>query len=141
MRQLTNHYYHLHRFHQEVDRLFDDAFRGFGLGDGLKTNLWPAAEQSLFKPRLDLGATEDAYSVSVEIPGVEEKDIRVACIDEDSSAPFGTMFLHAKQDEKQIAEKTMDILLREIEGKLVEEEDVLITGLLFRERRRSSKKQ
>jgi HSP20 family protein len=67
----------LHRFHQEVDRLFEDAFRGFGLGDGVQGGLWPAAEQGVFKPRLDLGATEDAYSISVEVPGVEAKDVHV----------------------------------------------------------------
>lgn len=63
----------LHRFHQEIDRLFENAFQGFGL----ETSLWPATEQGVFKPRLDLGATEDAYAISVEVPGVEAGDLHV----------------------------------------------------------------
>lgn len=68
----------LHRFHQEVDRLFEDVFREFGRGDLLRSGLLSAAsEQGFFKPRLDLGATEDAYAVSVEVPGVTAKDVTV----------------------------------------------------------------
>jgi HSP20 family protein len=67
----------LGKFHREIDRLFEDAFPGFGLGSGFKGSVWPEMEQGMFKPRLDLGAAEDAYSISVEIPGVDEKDIRV----------------------------------------------------------------
>ncbi len=67
----------LHRFHQEVDRLFEDAFRGFGLQDSVQKSLRPAAGQGLFKPRLYLGATGDVYSISVEVPGVEAKDVHV----------------------------------------------------------------
>ncbi len=67
----------LHRFYLEVDRLFEDMFRGFGRGEGLRGSLPAALEQGFLKPRLDQGATEKAYSVSVEVPGVAPNDIRV----------------------------------------------------------------
>jgi HSP20 family protein len=31
----------------------------------------------LLRPTLDLGATDNAYTVSVEVPGVDEKDVKV----------------------------------------------------------------
>jgi GntR family transcriptional regulator of arabinose operon len=69
---------------------------------------------------------------AMEMTGITpEKDIRVACIDEDYISPFGTYFMHIRQDEKKIAEKSMEVLLQEIEGMMVEEDDFLITGLFF----------
>jgi HSP20 family protein len=67
----------LKRFHQEIDRMFEDAFKGFGIGTMFGGNQWPETEQGMFKPRLDLGATQDTYTITVEIPGVDEKDLRV----------------------------------------------------------------
>jgi HSP20 family protein len=68
----------LHALHREVDRLFADMFQGFGMPSGFgRKDLWTPLEDSLLKPHLDLSAEEDAYTVSVEIPGVDEKDVRI----------------------------------------------------------------
>lgn len=65
-------------FHREFDRIFDQAFRGFGLSqpwlDGV---LWPRMADGMLKPTLDLSATDKEYTISVEIPGVDEKDVKL----------------------------------------------------------------
>jgi len=58
---------------REIDRLFDEAFRGFGMpmtttGFGGFATDWPAVE---------FAETEDEYRLTVEIPGVSEKDVEV----------------------------------------------------------------
>jgi HSP20 family protein len=66
------------QFHHEVDRLFDKAFGNFGLSpfrfnQSMRTRL----NDGLLKPTLDLGATDREYTIAVEIPGVDEKDVKV----------------------------------------------------------------
>ena len=71
------------QFHREVDRLFDDAFRGFG-------GRWPsltlpsvASEwRDLLRPSLDIHETDQQYRVTLEVPGVEEKDIQLTLDDD-----------------------------------------------------------
>jgi HSP20 family protein len=66
------------RFQQEIDRLFEHAFRGVDLMPlGFNRPLWPRMNDGLLRPTLDLGATDNAYTVSVEVPGVDEKDVKV----------------------------------------------------------------
>ena len=68
----------LARFHQEIDRLFDQAFRGFDPPPlGFRHPLRPRMSDGTLKPTLDLGATDKTYTVSVEVPGVDEKDVKV----------------------------------------------------------------
>ncbi|MDY6856031.1 MAG: Hsp20/alpha crystallin family protein [Thermodesulfobacteriota bacterium] len=68
----------MHQFHQEIDRIFDQAFRGFGLPQfGLDRPVLPRLNDSMLKPTLDLGATGKEYTITVEIPGVDEKDVRL----------------------------------------------------------------
>lgn len=73
----------LQNFHREFDRIFDQAFRGFGLAqpwlDGV---LWPRMADGMLKPTLDLSATDKEYTISVEIPGVDEKDVRLEIANE-----------------------------------------------------------
>jgi HSP20 family protein len=68
----------LQNFHREIDRFFDQAFRGFGLSqpwlDGV---LWPRMADGMLKPTLDLSATDKEYTIAVEIPGVDEKDVKL----------------------------------------------------------------
>jgi HSP20 family protein len=73
----------LQQFHHEIDRLFDQAFRGFGLSPfGFDQPLFPRLADGILKPTLDLGATDKEYTITVEIPGVDEKDIKLEIIND-----------------------------------------------------------
>jgi HSP20 family protein len=61
---------------QEVDRLFDEAFRGFGFGAPL-TRLGLGAGW----PNVELTETDKEIRATFEVPGVDEKDIEVLLAD------------------------------------------------------------
>lgn len=66
------------RFHRDVDRLFDDMFRDFSL-PSLRLrpgNLFGNAN-ALLQPNMDIASTDKEYTVTVEIPGVDENDIKL----------------------------------------------------------------
>ncbi len=65
------------QLHREVDRLFENAFRGFGLGPLRSDFFSPLTGEGLLKPRVDIGAADKEYSITVEVPGVSEKDVKV----------------------------------------------------------------
>jgi HSP20 family protein len=66
----------MQQFHSEIDRIFENTFRGFFPHWEPFRGLSESAEvQSLLKPNLDVGGTETEYTVSIELPGVSEKDI------------------------------------------------------------------
>jgi HSP20 family protein len=54
---------------QEINRVFDDFFSGFQ---------WPmlvGGGKNVFEPSLDLTETEKELKITVELPGMDEKDI------------------------------------------------------------------
>ena len=55
--------------HREVNRLFDEAFRGFG-----SPQLWGGSSSW---PTMDVEETDKEYRVSAELPGMEERDVEV----------------------------------------------------------------
>ncbi|OMI13118.1 heat-shock protein [Bradyrhizobium brasilense] len=57
-----------------MNRLFDDAFRGFGSFGRVNT---PLMEGQFNWPRLELNETDKEVTVSAELPGLNEKDVRV----------------------------------------------------------------
>jgi HSP20 family protein len=61
-------------FHREMNRLFDDVFRGFGSFGRLAT---PVMEGQFGWPRIELDETDKAVTVSAELPGMSEKDLQV----------------------------------------------------------------
>jgi HSP20 family protein len=64
--------------HRDIDRLFDHFFRGFGdMGRGNLGSFPAFGEGGLLKPKVDLSATEREYLLTIEIPGVSEKDVSV----------------------------------------------------------------
>jgi HSP20 family protein len=63
--------------HREMNRLFDDVFRGFG-GFGNSGRLGsPLMEGQFSWPRIELGETDQTVTVSAELPGMNEKDVQV----------------------------------------------------------------
>jgi HSP20 family protein len=60
-------------FQEQMNRMFDDFFQGWGLQPfGTAREGWDA-----FSPRVDITETDKEVEVSVELPGLEEKDIDV----------------------------------------------------------------
>jgi HSP20 family protein len=57
--------------HRELDRLLDEIWSGFGSAAA-------ASEVGEFSPRVDISETDDAYRVTAELPGLEEKDFDVS---------------------------------------------------------------
>jgi HSP20 family protein len=71
------------QLHREVDRLFDEVFRGFGLGFPANYSAgarlaWAVA----LRPAVDIQETERQYRISVELPGVEQKDVEMNVADD-----------------------------------------------------------
>lgn len=66
-------------FQREMNRLFDDFFRGFGLGPALNWN--ESAVDTVFSPSVDVSETGSEVKVSAELPGMEEKDVTVELSD------------------------------------------------------------
>lgn len=64
------------QLHREIDRLFDDAFRGFGFPAQAMPR-WPSDLPDMLKPVVDIQETDKQYKISLEVPGVEEKDIQI----------------------------------------------------------------
>ncbi len=64
------------RMHQEVDRMFDEAFRNFGL-----PSMFSGEQGRLFdrpawlKPSVDIQEKKKEYRISVEVPGVSEDEL------------------------------------------------------------------
>jgi HSP20 family protein len=60
--------------HREMNRLFDDVFRGFGVtpfgGDRF-------FDRAMGWPNIEVSETEKEVKVTAELPGLEEKDIEV----------------------------------------------------------------
>jgi HSP20 family protein len=58
--------------HREMNRLFDDVFRGFG-----SPGLSPSMDGRLGWPKVELSETDKALTVSAELPGMTEKAVQV----------------------------------------------------------------
>jgi len=54
--------------HRDVNRLFEEAFRGFGESSLFGGRGWPS---------MDVEETDKEYRVSAELPGLDEKDVEV----------------------------------------------------------------
>lgn len=66
---------------KEMDRMFNTFFRGFsppfaGFGT-FPTLRVPGMPEALLKPTLDISSSEKEYTISVEVPGVDEKEVKV----------------------------------------------------------------
>jgi HSP20 family protein len=67
----TNPFLTLHR---EMNRLFDDAFRGFDVAPFGNGRLF---DQAMGWPHIELSETDKEVKVTAELPGLEENDVEL----------------------------------------------------------------
>ena len=66
--------------HREMNRLFDDTFRGFGSSLApVGGSLWSSFSSW---PHVELSETDNDMTVTAEVPGLEEKDIELLLEDD-----------------------------------------------------------
>ena len=83
-----------------MDKLFDNFFQGFGPRPYRVGSLIPnSLSGDLLKPMVDIGASDKEYTVTIEVPGVDQKDIRLEIVN-------NTMTVSGeKKQEKEEKEK------------------------------------
>jgi HSP20 family protein len=60
--------------HREMNRLFDDVFRGFGMPARIGS---PLIEGRFGWPSIELNETDKELKVTAELPGLTEKDVQL----------------------------------------------------------------
>jgi HSP20 family protein len=60
------------RLHEEMNRLFDDVFRDFGMAGRRSMAAWPQVE---------ISETKEGFRLTAELPGLDEKDIELSLHD------------------------------------------------------------
>ncbi|QOR39605.1 Hsp20/alpha crystallin family protein [Billgrantia diversa] len=90
--------------HQELDRWVDGVMRQFGMPT-LESRFGEMA--SLLRPQLDIAERDEEYLISVEVPGVDEKDVKLT-LDDDRLIIEGEKRQEssAKDDRYQRIERT-----------------------------------
>jgi HSP20 family protein len=63
---------------REMNRLFDDAFSGFGL----PSLFGPALQQMPAAPKIDVSETDNEIQVTAEMPGIDQNDVEVLLEDD-----------------------------------------------------------
>jgi HSP20 family protein len=64
--------------HREINRLFDEAFRGFDLSPFGSDRF---SGRGMGWPSLEVSESDRDYTVTAELPGLEEKDVQVEFVD------------------------------------------------------------
>jgi HSP20 family protein len=91
---------------REIDRLFEDFTPSFAVGRGLVD----------VKARMDLAETKEGLELTVELPGLEEKDVEVAVSDGLLTVSGEKKFESEKKDKNyQFVERSYGSFARSIE--------------------------
>ncbi len=83
--------------HREMNRLFDDAFRGFGMPAAMPRG--GQAAPMLLVPRMDATETDNELRITVEMPGVSAQDVGVE-VNDDVLTIRGEKRLEEKEDRE-----------------------------------------
>ena len=77
----------------------DDFFNGLGLPPSFpRSGILEEITGGVLKPRLDLSATDKEYTISVEIPGVSEKDVNLELVHD-------TLIIRGEKNQKKEEKK------------------------------------
>ena len=85
--------------HRDINRLFDDMFRGFSMPS------LPSIGGSLGWPRLELSENDKEIRVTAELPGMEEKDIEIS-LDDHQLVIWGEKKSETSDEERGYSERS-----------------------------------
>jgi HSP20 family protein len=88
--------------HREVNRLFDDVFRGFDQFGRFPS--LTASRTSWGWPNVEVSETDKEIRVTAELPGLEEKDVEVT-LDDDVLTLRGEKRAETEDKERQFSER------------------------------------
>lgn len=64
--------------HKDMDTLFSRLMEGYGMHPKAMDYFFgPTTQETLLRPKVDINADEHEYSITVEIPGISQKDIKL----------------------------------------------------------------
>lgn len=71
----------LSQLHHEIDRVFEDSFRGFGFPSLSRSRMWDQMFSDEFLPafhaNVNIASDDKQYTITLEAPGLEEKDMTI----------------------------------------------------------------
>ncbi len=74
------------QLHREIDRLFEDTFGSFGLPSASRSPLWNQMLSNdfmpAFKANVDVASDDKQYTITLEAPGLEQKDLSIELKDQ-----------------------------------------------------------
>ena len=91
--------------HREVNRLFDDSFRGMSAGQ---------SRGRMLNPSIDVCSTEQGVEITAELPGVSEDDIDVR-LDGDILTISGEKRDERKDEKNRLVERSYGSFSRSIQ--------------------------
>lgn len=71
------YYTPLSQLHQEIDRMFDRVFSSFSLLSTDWDTRLSQQQNMLLRPNVDITASDKEYTITVEVPGVDEDDVQL----------------------------------------------------------------
>lgn len=99
--------------HREINRLFEDPFRGIATR--------PAAVAAL-SPSIDVDETDEGWTITAELPGVDEKDIDLR-LDGDMLTISGEKRSEKKDEERRFVERSYGSFTRSIQLPFTPDQD------------------
>jgi HSP20 family protein len=92
--------------HREVNRLFDDVFRGIAVR--------PSGDGTIAAPRIDIDETDHAIEISAELPGVSRDAVDIT-IDNDILTISGEKRCERKDEQARVCERFYGSFQRSIQ--------------------------
>jgi HSP20 family protein len=86
----------LMRLHNEIDQIFDQFFQGFPPSPLRWPQEW--SKGGFVFPQLNIAENKNAYIITVDVPGVEEKDIEL-------TVQEGTLIIRGEKETEKEDEK------------------------------------
>jgi HSP20 family protein len=71
----------LSNFFSDMDRMFANAARNFGLPSMATMDIMPGFGMQMFNPNVDITSSDKEYTVTAEMPGLEEGDVKIEVSD------------------------------------------------------------